>query len=337
MLTLPDLEVLRPTSVAAAVELLAKHPGARVLAGGTDLVPNLKYGMYDSGRVVALRGLSAELRYVREEAGELRLGALCTLDQLASDPAIAAKLPALADAAGQVAGPQLRRMGTLGGNLCLDTRCVYINQTHFWRSALGFCLKKDGTQCHVVAQGKRCVAAASNDTAPVLLALGASVRLVSPRGEQVLPLSQFYLADGVHNTVLGPDELLVEVRVPARASELRQAFAKLRMRAAIDFPALNLAVALGVDGERRLASAQLCVSALAARPAIVKGLSDLVGHPVGSTAEIERLGRELGRRAQKQCRPLTNISVDPQWRREVLPVLVRRAVVRALGGGARAG
>jgi 4-hydroxybenzoyl-CoA reductase subunit beta len=337
MLTLPDLEVLRPTSVAAAVELLAKHPGARVLAGGTDLVPNLKYGMYDSQRVVALRGLSAQLRYVREEAGELRLGALCTLDQLARDPAIAAKLPALADAAGQVAGPQLRRMGTLGGNLCLDTRCVYINQTHFWRSALGFCLKKDGTQCHVVAQGKRCVAAASNDTAPVLLALGASVRLVSPRGEQVLPLAQFYLADGVHNTVLDPDELLVEVRVPSQAAKLRQAFSKLRMRASIDFPVLNLAVALGVDGERRLTSARLCVSALAARPAIVKGLADLLGHPVGSAAEIERLGRELGRRAQKQCKPLTNISVDPQWRREVLPVLVRRAVGRALGDAPGAG
>ncbi|GAC1340279.1 MAG: xanthine dehydrogenase FAD-binding subunit XdhB [Myxococcales bacterium] len=331
MLTLPELEVLRPASVAAAVELLARHPDARVLAGGTDLVPNLKYGMYDSRRLIALRGLSAELRYVREEEGEVRLGALCTLDQLARDAGLGAKLPALADAAGQVAGPQLRRMGTLGGNLCLDTRCVYINQTHFWRSALGFCLKKDGTECHVVAQGKRCVAAASNDTAPVLLALGASVRLVSPRGTRVLPLEQFYLSDGVHNTVLAPDELLVEVRVPAQAALLRQAFTKLRMRASIDFPALNLAVALGVDGQRRLASARLCVSALAARPAVVKGLADLVGQPVGGVAEIDRLGRELGRRAQKQCKPLTNISVDPEWRREVLPVLVRRAVERALG------
>jgi 4-hydroxybenzoyl-CoA reductase subunit beta len=215
-------------------------------------------------------------------------------------------------------------MGTLGGNLCLDTRCVYVNQTYFWRSALGFCLKKDGTVCHVVAGGQRCVAAASNDTAPVLLALGASVRTVSPRGERVLPLEEFYLADGLHNTVLAPDELLVEVRVPGQAASLRQAFHKLRTRAAIDFPALNLAVALGVaDGAVR--SVRLCVGALAARPALVKGLDDLVGHPAD-----RRLADELGRRAHKQCRPLTNIGVDPGWRREVLPVLVRRTVLRAL-------
>jgi 4-hydroxybenzoyl-CoA reductase subunit beta len=325
MMTLPAIDVLRPSSVAEAVAQLAAHPGARLLAGGTDIVPNLKYGMYETRHLVALRGLSRELRYVRVEGdGEIRLGALCTIDGLAGDATIRARLPALADACVQIAGPQLRRMGTLGGNLCLDTRCVYINQTYFWRSALGFCLKKDGTLCHVVAGGQRCVAAASNDTAPVLLALGASVRTVSPRGERVLPLEEFYLADGVHNTVLEPDELLVEVRVPARAASLRQAFHKLRTRAAIDFPALNLAVALEVE-EGAVRSARLCVGALAARPALIKGLDELVG-----LAADRRLADELGRRAFKQCRPLTNIGVDPGWRREVLPVLVRRTVLRAL-------
>ena len=325
MMTLPALDVLRPRSVAEAVAQLAAHPGARVLAGGTDIVPNLKYGMYDAQHLVALRGLAAELRYVRSEPdGELRLGALCTIDQLARDATVRARLPALAEACAQIAGPQLRRMGTLGGNLCLDTRCVYVNQTYFWRSALGFCLKKDGTACHVVAGGQRCVAAASNDTAPVLLALGASVRTASPRGERLLPLEQFYVPDGVHNTVLAPDELLVEVRVPPGAFSLRQAFHKLRMRAAIDFPALNVAVALAVE-QGVLRSVRLCVSALAARPAVVKGLTDLVGRPAD-----RRLAGELGRRAHKQCRPLTNIGVDPEWRREVLPVLVRRTVLRAL-------
>src|SRR5256886_6762384 len=212
MMTLPDLTVLRPASVAEAVEALRANPGARLLAGGTDIVPNLKYGMYDTRHLVALRGLSKELRYVRQEEGFIKLGALCTIDQLARD---AAMLPALADACAQIAGPQLRRMGTLGGNLCLDTRCVYINQSHFWRSALGFCLKKDGTVCHVVAGGKRCVAAAPNDTAPVLLALAASVKIVSPRGERTIPLREFYVADGLHNTVLAPAELLTEMRIPA--------------------------------------------------------------------------------------------------------------------------
>jgi 4-hydroxybenzoyl-CoA reductase subunit beta len=326
MMTLPELTVLRPASVAEAVEALRANPGARVLAGGTDIVPNLKYGMYDTQRLVALRGLSRELRYVRETpGGPFRLGALCTIDELAHSEVLRSRLPALADACSQIAGPQLRRMGTLGGNLCLDTRCVYINQSYFWRSALGFCLKKDGTACHVVAGGKRCVAAASNDTAPVLLSLDASVRIVSPRGERIVPLREFYVADGVHNTVLGPDELLVEVQVPASAAYKRQAFAKLRTRAAIDFPALNLAVALELDGNA-LGTVSLAVSALAARPALIKGLQDLRGKPADA-----RLAEELGRRAQKQCKPLTNIGVDPDWRRDVLPVLVRRAVLRALG------
>jgi 4-hydroxybenzoyl-CoA reductase subunit beta len=326
MMTLPDLTVLRPASVAEAVEALRANPGARLLAGGTDIVPNLKYGMYDTRHLVALRGLSHELRYLREEpSGELRLGALCSIDQLAGSPLLQGRLPALADACAQIAGPQLRRMGTLGGNLCLDTRCVYVNQTYFWRNALGFCLKKDGTVCHVVAGGQRCVAAASNDTAPVLLALEASVRTVSPRGERVLPLREFYVADGIHNTVLEPDELLTEVRVPAAAARRRQAFAKLRTRAAIDFPALNLAVALEVESNA-VKSVSLAVSALAARPALIKGLEDLHGRP----ADV-LFAEELGRRARKQCKPLTNIGVDPDWRREVLPVLVRRTVLKAIG------
>ena len=328
MMTLPPLQVHRPASVREAVELLGSKPNARVLAGGTDIVPNLKYGMYETEHLVALRGLSSELRYVRREGDSLRLGALCTIDQLSKDPAVMQDLPALADACGQIAGPQLRKMGTLGGNLCLDTRCVYINQSYFWRSALGFCLKKDGTACHVVAQGLRCVAAASNDTAPVLLALGASVRIVGPRGERVVPLADFYLHDGIHNTVLEPDELLVEATVPLPAlpaARLKQAFFKLRTRAAIDFPALNLAVALAVSPAGLVTAARLCVSAIAARPALINRLQDLIGQP----ADLH-LAEELGRRAQKQCKPLTNIGVDPAYRREILPVLVRRTVLRAL-------
>ena len=321
MMTLPEVEVLRPATLDEAVALLRDHPGARVLAGGTDVVPNLKYGMYDSQHLVALRGLSKELRFVNFDNGDLRIGALCTIDQLAHDDRMP---PALADACAQIAGPQLRRMGTLGGNLCLDTRCVYINQSYFWRSALGFCLKKDGTVCHVVAGGQRCVAAASNDTAPVLLALDASVRIVSPRGERVIPLKEFYFADGVHNTVLQPDEILTEVRIPRTALAKKQAFSKLRTRAAIDFPSLNMAVALDVQ-DAVVRSVSLAVGALAARPALVKGLADLAGHKPDA-----RLAEELSRRAHKQCKPLTNIGGDPEWRRDVLPVLVRRMVLRAI-------
>jgi CO/xanthine dehydrogenase FAD-binding subunit len=173
----------------------------------------------------------------------------------------------------------------------------------------------------------RCVAAASNDTAPVLLALDATVGTISPRGPRTIPLRDFYLHDGIHNTVLLPDELLTQVRVPAAASSKRQAFAKLRTRAAIDFPALNLAVALELDG-KSLRSVSLAVGAIAARPAIIRNLQDLHGRPADSL-----LAEELGRRAQKQCKPLTNINVDPAWRRDILPILVRRTVLRALNWG----
>jgi 4-hydroxybenzoyl-CoA reductase subunit beta len=328
-MTLPAVEVLRPSTVAEAVQALKAHPGSRVLAGGTDIVPNLKYGMYDTQHLVALRGLSKELRFVRLD-GDLHLGALCTIDELARNAEVKRLVPALADACAQIAGPQLRRMGTLGGNLCLDTRCVYINQSYFWRNALGFCLKKDGTVCHVVAGGQRCVAAASNDTAPVLLALGANATIVSPRGRRELPLREFYFADGVHNTVLQPDELLTEIRVPQEAFAKRQAFAKLRTRAAIDFPSLNMAVALDLD-KAAVKSVALAVGALAARPALIKGLDDLKGSPADA-----RFAEELARRAHRQCKPLTNIGVDPDWRREVLPVLVRRMVLRAAATDARA-
>jgi 4-hydroxybenzoyl-CoA reductase subunit beta len=321
MLTLPSFEHHAPTSLEEALRILADHPGDSMpMAGGTDLIPNLKHRLYDVRHVVSLKKL-AELRGLREAPdGALTLGALTPIAELARSALVREKLPSLAQAASEIAGPQLREMGTLGGNLCLDTRCVYINQTHFWRKALGYCLKKDGTVCHVVAGGKNCVAAASNDTAPVLLSLGATVRLASPRGDRTLPLAELYLTDGIRNNARAPDEILVEATVPPRPAGLRAGYAKLRTRAAIDYPALSVAVALLVGSGDKVERLSVVVSALAARPHAVRGLDKLLGKRFGRT-----LVDEIGALAQKQCHPLTNINVDPEWRREVLPVYVRRA------------
>ena len=176
MLRLPPFELLRPESLEEARDLLATH-SARPLAGGTDLLVNLKLGSVAAQTLVSLAAVP-ELRGIREEAGELVIGAMTPLAEVARNELVRRQAPALAQAAGVVASPQLRTMGTLGGNLLLDTRCQWINQSHFWRAALGFCLKKDGTKCHVVEKGKRCVAAASNDTAPALLTRGASLSLL---------------------------------------------------------------------------------------------------------------------------------------------------------------
>src|SRR5690348_14593149 len=180
MLTLPRFTFLRPESLGEALEHLGEHgPESLVVAGGTDAVPNLKHRLHEPVYVVHI-GRVRELSFIRAEADGLHIGPLVTLSEIARHAEVARRFPSLARAAGLVAGPQLRNMGTLGGNLCLDTRCTYYNQTYFWRSALGFCLKKDGQLCHVVPAGKRCVAAHSSDLAPVLISLEAEVEVTTP-------------------------------------------------------------------------------------------------------------------------------------------------------------
>ena len=313
----PTFTVEMPATLAAALELLARHgTDAVILAGGTDLLPNLKHGLHAPKVVVGL-GAIASLRGIEFGADAVSLGALVGIHELATHPEVQSRLPSLADAASQIAGPQLRRMGTLGGNVCLDTRCVYINQSESWRSALGFCIKKDGDLCHVTETGKKCVAAASNDSAPVLMSLGARVELLSPRGLRVLSLDDFYVHDGTHNTVLTPDEILIRVVVPMPSATRRMAFEKLRTRGAIDFPLLNLALAYDLDSAGVLTSPELVVSAIAARPRRIRPLPE---GPLDA-ALIDAIARA----AFDAVRPLSNINADARWRREMVPVLVRRA------------
>ena len=323
MLTLPRFEWCQPRTVPETLELLSERPGeALLVAGGTDAVPNLKHRLHEPKRVVHLGRVEA-LRFVRESTDRLDLGPRTTLAELSAHPSVRRDFPSLAKAAGLVAGPQLRAMGTLGGNLCLDTRCTYYNQTFFWREALGFCLKKDGVHCHVVPQGKRCVAAHSSDVAPVLISLEAEVEITGPAGVRTLGVDEFFVGDGIHNNVLNSDELVTRIGVPARSRGLRVGYQKLRPRQAIDFPMLS--VAFAARGNGRIESARLVVSALAAKPKIVGGLEGLVvGHALDA-ARIEA--------AYKQCRPQTSVPYDSDWRHEMVPVFVRRAIAEAMGTG----
>lgn len=325
MLRLPAFEVREPTTVAEAVELLGHYRDrARILAGGTDLVPNMKHEVEVPEVVISLGRVEA-LRYVTEEADAVRIGPLVTLDALAQHPRVGALFPSLVDAVSQIAGPQLRAMGTLGGNVCLDTRCVYINQSYFWRQALGFCLKKDGTVCHVVAGGRRCVAAASNDSAPVLMTLGAQLTLSSAAGERRLPIDDFYVGNGAFNQDRGRAELLTEIVVPKPAPGTLAAYTKLRTRAAIDFPELGVAVRAELDPAGLLRSLDVCLTALGARPVHVAKLEGFLGRPLDATTIAD-----IGTVAYERTKPLTNIATDPAYRREMVPVFVRRAFQRAL-------
>ena len=320
MLTLPAFELHEPSTLDEAVSLLVRHRGdVKVLAGGTDLLPNLKHRLFTPGHLVGLRKVQG-LDQVFEQPQALQLGAMLPIAALARQPLVQRHFPSLVQAARAIAGPQLREMGTLGGNLCLDTRCVFYNQTAFWRKALGYCLKKDGTVCHVVKAGRRCVAAASNDTAPVLMTLGASLRLVGPDGARELPVADFFLADGIVNTALRPGELLASVGVPLPEGTVVSGYQKLRLREAIDFSALSVAVAARLSEARRIEWVRVVVSALGARPHKVQGLAAFEGRALDDLALAE-----VGQLAKRQCHPLTNINVDPAWRRELIPVLVKRA------------
>jgi 4-hydroxybenzoyl-CoA reductase subunit beta len=319
MLPLPLFQHHSPESLDEAVALLAAlGPGARIIAGGTDLVPNMKHGLFEPSDVVSL-GRVSELVGVDVIGGTLVIGAMTRLADVAADARVRQFAPALASALGAVGGPHHRRMGTLGGNVCLDTRCVYYNQTYFWREALGFCLKKDGTACHVVSSGKHCVAAASNDSAPALMVLEGEIELASAKGTRRLLADDFYTTDGIVNTVKRPDEIVTRVRVPIREGR-RSAFEKLRRRGAIDFPLLNVAVRADVD-QAGVAELDLVVSALAARPKRVSAAKKVRALDDAAVAA-------LCDAAYKQCRPLTNIDVDADWRREMVPVLVRKALAQ---------
>ncbi len=332
MLRLPAFDIAQPTSVADAVRLLAEHADALVLAGGTDLVPNMKHALFTPSLVVSLARV-AELRGIREEPdGALAIGAMTTLAELARSPLVAERAPALAQAASLVAGPQLRRMGTLGGNVMLDTRCQWYNQTYFWRQALGFCLKKDGTECHVVAGGQKCVAAASNDTAPALMSLGAELVVEGPGGaRETRPIDDFYLPDGIHNKKLGRAELLVAVRVPRQSAGHHGAYGKLRDRGSIDFPLFGVAARLDVE-DGTIAAADLVAVALQARPTrLARAAAELVGAPLEGAA-FDDATRRAAERAYQKCRPMPNIPGDHDYRREMVPVYVRRTLHAAARG-----
>jgi len=332
MLRLPEFTLTRPESLDAALALFAEHGEAALpIAGGTDLVPNMKHGLFEPKVLVSLADV-AEMHGVSEtDDGGVRVGAMTTLASLAVHESIQ-RYPVLAQAASLIAGPQLREVGTLGGNVMLDTRCQWYNQTYFWRKALGYCLKKDGTECHVVKGGQKCVAAASNDTAPALMSLGAVLELASPEGAREVPIDEFYVADGIMNRDVRPGELLVAIRIPAPTSGHMSAYGKLRTRGSIDFPLLGVACSLDLDEAGVITAADLVVTALQARPARARKAAALLVGTEPASEGFDEVVAEVAAAAYKQCHPLANIPGDPEYRREMVPVYVQRTLRAALEG-----
>jgi 4-hydroxybenzoyl-CoA reductase subunit beta len=323
---LPALHVQRPTTAAEALALLAREPAARPIAGGTDLIPNLRRGLGHPPLLIDLSALEGFDTITFDADGGCTLGAGVTLATLAADAGIRRRLGALADAAQAAAGPGHRSAATLGGNLCQDTRCMFYNQSAWWRQANGYCLKRDGDTCHVAPQGGRCHAAFCSDLAPVLLALGCSVTLQSVRGSRRLALQALYRDDGAAHLTHAADELLTTVHIEAPAAGQRCATRKARERGAMDFALAAVAVALALaDG--RLSRLRVGVTGTDSFALLLQGTEELLGRPVD-----DALVARVGKLVQQQVRPMRSTVTPAHYRRQVASALVQR-LLRELAAG----
>jgi 4-hydroxybenzoyl-CoA reductase subunit beta len=315
----------RPTRIDEAVALLAAEPGARLLAGGTDLIPNLRRGLETPTALVDLARVHGFADVTIDDSG-LVLGAGTPLTRLSSDVHIVRHYRALAEAAQAVAGPGHRSAATLGGNLCLDTRCVFYNQSEWWRSANSYCLKRGGDTCHVAPQGDRCHAAFSGDLAPALLALGAEVEVASVHGSRRLPLAQLYRDDGRAHLTLARDEVLARVHVPAPRPTCASGYRKARVRGAMDFPLAGVAVAL-CQRDGLLVELRVALTGTNSCPFVLDGTQALVGSAVDEAALAA-----LGKRVAKQVSPMRSTATPSNYRRQVASVLAQR-LLRDLADG----
>ena len=303
--------------------LLAEHgPAALVVSGGTDLYANMKQRLFTPEVLVGLRPLR-ELRFIRyDERDGLEIGALTTLKEIAASEVVKTRYPGLAQAAASISTPQLRTMGTLGGNICLDTRCNYYNQNLDWRQALGYCMKKDGDVCRVAPSSPKCVAVNSSDTAPVLQAYGARVHLSGARGARVVAVGDFFLNDGIRAWARTPDEIVTKVWIPATQPGTRSAYRKLRLRNSFDFPILGVAAVVHTDGSGTCTAARVVLNAVAAKPVEAPAAAAaLVGTALGSDA-LDAAAEA----AFAVGKPLDNTSGSIPYRKRMLRVFARRTL-----------
>ncbi|MDR3555693.1 MAG: xanthine dehydrogenase family protein subunit M [Syntrophobacteraceae bacterium] len=330
MMVLPDFQLVRPSSLSEALSALAENPGAMPVAGGTDLLVSMKHGLFSPTHLVDLKG-APELHHLGVGEEGATIGACVRLSRIKDHPLIRTRYRALSQAAEAVASPPLQNRGTLGGNVCLDTRCYYYNQSDFWRRSLGGCLKKDGPICRAAPAAKRCFANFSSDTVPALIALGARVRLVGgPNGvksERTLPLEEFFVEDGIKRNVLLPGELVADLHLPP-AENLLSGYRKYRQRASIDYPLVSVAVAFQVR-EGRIREARVAVGAMASSPVLALETMEVLEGALPAP-ELLASAAEL---VTKRTKPVGNQAGSPGHRRLMARVMCRRLLKELLEAG----
>ena len=331
MLRLPAFSYRPATSIAEAAKILsaegANDGKARVVAGGTDLWPNMKRRHQKAETVVGLASIP-ELSGVSAN-GSVVIGSATTLTDVESHPAIIDRFPGLATAVRSISSPPLRNMGTIGGNLCLDTRCTYYNQTEEWRRSINYCMKEEGSVCWVAPSSPRCWAHSASDSAPMFTALNARVRLVSADSEREIPVEELFHNDGMAYLTKRPDEILTQVVLPAEseASTCRSAFWKLRRRGSIDFAVLSAAAALWTAPDGVVTDARVVLGSVASYPVVAKKVAEiLIGNKLS-----EELIAEAAAQARKHATPMDNTDFQAQWRGSVVGKYVEGALREAAG------
>jgi len=321
VLRLPQFSYREPTSIddALAIKRDAGDDGMYV-AGGTDLYPNMKRRHQDPKTVVSLLKIPGIRDIAKDEDGMMRLGSGLTLTAVSEYEDIVAKYPAVAHAARLVSTPLLRNMGTLGGNLCLDTRCNYYNQSHEWRKSIDFCMKKDGAICWVAPSSPRCWAVQSSDLAPVMVALGAEYMLVGPNGERTVPAQNFYHDDGIQYLTRERDEILTAVKLP-EPNGWDATYWKLRRRGSFDFPVLGVAAKVTWDGNT-VTDATIVLGGVASYTQRVTEAETAI---VGSSLDDNSINA-AAKAAFKPSKPMDNTDFGLAWRKEMTHVYVTRAL-----------
>lgn len=329
MLRLPDFNYVRPRTLKEAVKVLANLGSeAMIVAGGTDVYPKMKRGQFTPRHLVSLRMLR-ELKGIRQTKDGLWIGAGESLAAASNDPVIARHFPALAHAAESVSTPQLRNMGTVGGNVLVDTRCNYYDQTFFWRQAVGFCMKKDGQICLVAPGSAKCLAIASSDTAPVLMSLGAEAILVGKQGERRMKLEDLYRDDGIDYSTKAEDEVLKGLLIPKEALKRRNVYLKLRRRGSFDFPILGVAASVEMGGSGECRASSVVLTAVASAPKSVPEAARLLEGQTVTKELVERVAEA----AAKVSHPLDNADLDYWYRKRMARVFTRRALAQLAGLG----
>jgi 4-hydroxybenzoyl-CoA reductase subunit beta len=325
MTLLPEFQLARPRDVGEAIAARHEHAGSRFIAGGTDLLVQLRHGIDRPDVLIDLSAIE-ELGEITSGPGGVRIGAGVRIAALARDTTMAANYRAVTEAAEMIAAPGHRAMGTVGGNLCLDTRCIFYNQSEWWRRANGYCLKHRGDVCHVAPQGQHCHAAFAGDLAPALLALGAEGEIAGPKGRRRMPLGDLYVEDGRAHLTLAEDELVVAAHLPPDPPP--STYSKVRVRGAIDYPLAGVAVALGINGGIGK-SLRIALTGTNSRPFVLSGTDAMAGRPIDEAAlqAIERL-------VQKQVQPMRTTNASAHYRRLAAAALARR-LTAALSTGPR--